>query len=214
MIYYQPGHHKDHGFPHDPFKAIISPRPIGWISTVNKDGKANLAPYSFFNAVASDPPCVMFSSGSHPDTLDKKDTQRNIEENGEFVCNIVSYEQREQMNESSIHLPYGESEIEYTGLEGIPSTQVKPPRVKGAPVHLECKYLQSVQMPCWREGHENWVVFGEVIGVHIDPSVVENGEVNVLKYNPVARLGYFDFTSVTELFDIARPDQDKKAITG
>ncbi|MBT5263607.1 MAG: flavin reductase family protein [Rhodospirillaceae bacterium] len=204
-MFFKPGTHKDHGFRHDPFKAVISPRPIGWISTLDEHGTPNLAPYSFFNAVCADPPVVMFGSGGRTDGT-KKDSQLNAEASGEFVCSIVSHAQRDHMNKTSVHLPHGENEMPPAGLEGLASKMVKPLRVKGAPVHLECKYLQSVQMPCWHESRENWVIFGEVIGIHIDESCVVDGMVDVLKYTPVARLGYMDYSEVTELFAMDRPD--------
>lgn len=205
-MFYKPGTHKESGFRHDPFKAFVSPRPIGWISTVNPSGQSNLAPYSFFNAVCSDPPCVMFASGGRSDGKGKKDSQVNAEATGEFVCSIVSQNQKEAMNQTSIHLPYGEDEMPNAGLEGETSKLIKPLRVKGAPVHLECKYMQSVQMPCWREGRENWVIFGEVIGIHVDPNIIKNGLVDVTSYQPVSRLGYMDYSTVTQLFQMERPD--------
>ena len=105
-MFYKPGSHRENGFKHDPFKAFVSPRPIGWISTINEHGQSNLAPYSFFNAVSADPPCVMFASGGRMDGKGKKDSQLNAEQTGEFVCSIVGHDQREAMNQTSIHLPY------------------------------------------------------------------------------------------------------------
>ena len=205
-MFFKPGAHKEHGLRHDPFKAFVSPRPIGWISTLNDDGVTNLAPYSFFNAVCSDPPCVMFGSSSRPDNASRKDSQINIEKTGGFVCSIVGHAQREAMNASSIHLPYGEDEMPHAGLTGEPSRLVRPLRVKGAPAHFECRYLQSVQMPCWGEGRENWVIFGEVLGIHVDESVVTDGLVDVTLYQPVSRLGYMDFATIREVYEMQRPD--------
>ena len=110
------------------------------------------------------------------------------------------------MNQTSIHLPYGEDEMPNAGLEGEASKLVKPLRVKNAPVHLECKYMQSIQMPCWHEGRENWVIFGEVVGIHVDPKIIRDGLVDVTLYQPVSRLGYMDYSAVTELFQMNRPD--------
>ena len=205
-MFYKPGSHREDGFKRDPFKAFVSPRPIGWISTINEHGQSNLAPYSFFNAVSADPPCVMFASGGRMDGKGKKDSQLNAEQTGEFVCSIVGYDQREAMNQTSIHLPYGEDEMPNAGLEGEASKLVKPLRVKNAPVHLECKYMQSIQMPCWHEGRENWVIFGEVVGIHVDPKIIKDGLVDVTLYQPVSRLGYMDYSAVTELFQMDRPD--------
>jgi flavin reductase (DIM6/NTAB) family NADH-FMN oxidoreductase RutF len=109
------------------------------------------------------------------------------------------------MNQTSIHLPYGEDEMPNAGLEGEASKLVKPLRVKNAPVHLECKYMQSIQMPCWHEGRENWVIFGEVVGIHVDPKIIKDGLVDVTLYQPVSRLGYMDYSAVTELFQMDRP---------
>ena len=146
-MFYKPGSHRENGFKRDPFKAFVSPRPIGWISTINEHGQSNLAPYSFFNAVSADPPCVMFASGGRMDGKGKKDSQLNAEQTGEFVCSIVGHDQREAMNQTSIHLPYGEDEMPNAGLEGEASKVVQPLRIKKAPVHLESKYTQSIQMP-------------------------------------------------------------------
>ena len=204
-MFYEPGQHKASGFRHDPFKAFVAPRPIGWISTIGKDGVGNLAPYSFFNAVASDPPVVMFAAGSLKGGI-KKDSLINAEETGEFVVNIVPYGLRDEMNKSSAHLPSDVDEMPASGLEGLPSTMVKPLRVKGAPVHFECKYLQTLEMPCWREGEHNWVCFGQVIGIHCDDSLLVDGKVDVTSYQPLARLGYMDYTAVGEVFSMNRPD--------
>ena len=205
-MFYKVGTHKEHGFRHDPFKAFISPRPIGWISTLSEQGDSNLAPYSFFNAVSSDPPVVFFAGGSKRGIGGPKDSQRNAETTGEFVCSIVSHAQREQMNITSLHLPHGKDEMPEAGLEGEPSVIVKPLRVKGAPVHLECKYLKSIQTPCWSENQENWVVFGEVLGIHVDESIIKNGHVDVTLYQPVSRLGYMDYATVSEIYTMDRPD--------
>ena len=205
-MFFKVGEHRRHGFARDPFKAFVSPRPIGWISTMNEEGVTNLAPYSFFNAVCSDPPCVMFAPSTRGDTGARKDSQVNIEKTGEFVCSIVSHAQREAMNASSIHLPYGEDEMPRAGLEGEPSRLVRPLRVKGAPAHFECRHLQSVQMPCWSEGRENWVVFGEVIGIHVDESIVRDGRIDVTRYQPVSRLGYMEYATVREVYEMNRPD--------
>ena len=137
---------------------------------------------------------------------EKKDSQLNAEQTGEFVCSIVGHDQREAMNQTSIHLPYGQDEMPNAGLEGEAAELVKPLRVKNAPVHLECIYMQSVEMPCWHEGRENWVIFGEVVGIHVDPKIITDGLVDVTIYKPVSRLGYMDYSTVTDLFQMDRPD--------
>jgi len=128
MIFYEPGHHKDQGFRHDPFKAVVSPRPIGWISTVDTEGRTNLAPYSFFNAMSFLPPVVVFGTGTKSDGS-PKDSQRNVEATGEFVCNIVSEALKEQMNKTAVHLPHGEDEMSLAGLEGAACTKVRSARL-------------------------------------------------------------------------------------
>lgn len=205
MIFYEPGTHKQHGFRHDPFKSFVSPRPIGWIGSVDAEGRTNLAPYSFFNAMASNPPVVVFGSGSLGDGT-KKDSQRNIEETGEFTCSIVSHALREAMNETSAHLPHGEDEMQRAGLTGAPSTMVRPLFVADAPVALECVYMQTVELPCSAAPQRNFAIFGQVVGIHVDESIVADGMVDVTRYQPVARLGYFDYTTVSEIYAMARPD--------
>lgn len=204
-MFFQPGKHKEHGFTFDPFKATISPRPIGWISTLDENGVTNLAPYSFFNAVSWSPPCVIFSGGSRKDGT-PKDSVLNAQKTGEFVCNIVSYAQREQMNQTAIHFPRGKDEMAHAGLEGLPSQMVKPLRVKGAPVHLECKYLKTIELPSGTEVERNYMILGEVVGIHIDEQYVEAGRLDVTKYRPVGRLGYMDYCAVSEVFVMNRPD--------
>jgi len=196
----------DHGLPHDPFKACVVPRPIGWVTTVNEAGVVNLAPYSFFNAVGGEPPCVVFAPGGRkadgpPDG--SKDSLANAERTGEFVCNVVTWDLREAMNVTSAPAPAGVDEAAVAGLEMVPSTLVKPPRVKASPIHLECRYLQTVDLPS--TGSRSAVVFGQVIGVHIDESVLTDGKVDMAKLKPVARLGYMDYCMVEEVFAMPRP---------
>jgi flavin reductase (DIM6/NTAB) family NADH-FMN oxidoreductase RutF len=189
-----------HGLPHDPFKALIAPRPIGWISSISKSGQVNLAPYSFFNGVSTDPNIVMFSSGGH------KDSMVNVEETGEFVCSLATYDLRDEMNQTSAALSRGENEMDFAGLEAAPSRLVAPPRVAASPVALECKYIQTVEMPIKsKSGITYHVVFGHVVGIHIDDSVIVDGLVDVTKIRPLARLGYMDYSVVDTVFSLARP---------
>ena len=195
---------RDHGLPHSPFKACVVPRPIGWITTISRDGAVNLAPYSYFNACGENPPMVMFSGGARPDgTL--KDTVANCEAQGEFVCNIATWDLRDEMNQSSAALPAGADEAAFCQLEMEPSELVTPPRVKASPIHLECRYHQTVVMPSNSGGDGNRVVFGQVVGIHIDESVLTNGLVDMAKVRPIARLGYMDYTRVDEVFAMDRP---------
>ena len=195
---------KGHGLKYNPFKGCIVPRPIGWISSISKEGITNLAPYSYFNAVAEKPPIVMFASGGAKEGVDK-DSLRNIEETGEFVVNIVSLEQKEQMIQTSSALAFNESEIEHFNIQVIPSQLIKPPRVASSPVSLECRYLQTLQLPKESDELSNKVVFGEVIAVHIDDKVLTDGKVDIRKLKPLCRLGYKEYSVILDSFELERP---------
>lgn len=188
-----------HGLRHDPFKALIVPRPIGWISTLSVDGVLNLAPYSFFNGVSTDPHIVMFASAG------RKDSLVNAEATGEFVCNFASWDQRDQMNTSSATVGPEVDEFALAGLTTTPSQTVKPPRVAGAPAHLECVYLQTVPMVARDGRHVYDVVFGEVTGIHIDDKFIIDGMLDTAAMRPIARLGYHDYAVVDEVFALKRP---------
>ena len=190
----------DHGLKFNPFKAIVAPRPIGWISTLDAEGRPNLAPYSFFNAVGDAPPMVMFSSSGH------KDSVSNVEATGEFVCNLVSFALRDAMNASSAPLPHGESEFERAGLEMAPCKLVKAPRVAAAPAALECKALQIIR-PTALDGiaTNSWIVLGQVVAVHIDDAFVKDGRLDMTGVQHLSRLGYMDYAAVTEVFELERP---------
>ncbi len=202
-MFYQP---KDgHGLPHNPFKAIVSPRPIAWISSLDSQGRANLAPYSFFNAMADNPPIVVFgSTGGKPDQPQFKDTMSNIRETGEFVVNIVSYDLKDAMNITSGNLPADIDEFETAGLEKAASIMVKPPRVAAAPAALECKLFKFVDLI----GENSAMVIGEVVGIHLADSSIVNGLFDVTTYQPLARLGYMDYTSIGDVFSLKRPEQE------
>ena len=202
-MFYTPGTHKDHGLPHNPFKAIVSPRPIGWISTISTDGKPNLAPYSFFNAVSETPPMVAFSSS--PGANGEKDSLINARDTAEFVVNIVSKEQMQAMSDTSAALDHGVSEFDFAGLAAEPASIVKAPMVAGAPCQLECKLWDIITLPQTADGQNNHLVIGQVVGIHIDDGIITDGKVDVLKFNPVARLGYMDYTAVENVFPLARP---------
>ncbi|MDO8839555.1 MAG: flavin reductase family protein [Parvibaculum sp.] len=189
----------DHGLKHDPFKALIVPRPIGWISTVSMAGVLNLAPYSFFNGVSTDPHIVMFASAG------RKDSLRNAEETGQFVCNLASWDQREAMNMSSATVGPEIDEFALAGLEKEPSRLVKPPRVKGAPAHFECVWLTTVPLVSRDGRHSYDMVLGEVVGIHIDDRFVADGMVDTAAMKPIARLGYHDYSVVDEVFTLKRP---------
>jgi flavin reductase (DIM6/NTAB) family NADH-FMN oxidoreductase RutF len=200
-MFYRPGI-DEHGLPHNPFKAIVAPRPIGWISTLDADGRTNLAPYSFFNALADRPPMVMYSSnGAKPGLGEGKDSLANIRETGEFVVNIVSFALKDRMNVSSGHYPAGEDEFARAGLTPAPCEVVNPPRVGEAPASLECRVWKIVELP----GESNVMVIGEVVGVHIDDAMIDGGRLDVTRYAPLARLGYRDYAAVREVFALDRP---------
>ncbi|WP_316013450.1 flavin reductase family protein [Roseobacter sp. HKCCA0434] len=199
-MFYRP--EDGHGLPHNPFNAIVTPRPIGWISTRGADGSENLAPYSFFNAVAYVPPQVMFASTSaKPDRDGTKDSVSNIRETGEFCVNIVAFEMRDAMNKTSG--PWGREvdEFEHAGIERAACETIACSRVAAAPAALECKLTQIVELP----GEANFTVFGEVTGVHMRDDCIVDGIFDVLAFNPLARMGYRDYTTVREKFSLARP---------
>lgn len=207
-MFYQPKNN-DHGLSKNPFNSLVIPRPIGWISTVDQDGVFNLAPYSFFNAVCYRPPTVMFSAGVSANEDKLKDSARNAELTGEFVCNLATWDMREHMNASSATLPPEKDEISLTGLTAIDSQIVNAPRIAEAPVHLECRYLQTTEIPGWDEGDVYKVIFGEVVGIHIkDEFITDDGLVDVAKMMPIGRLGYNDYTRVDSqtIFTLQRPD--------
>ncbi len=203
-MFYEPTK-RNHGLPHDPFKAIVAPRPIGWISSMDKQGRVNLAPYSFFNGVATFPPMVMFASDGF------KDSVSNVNETMEFVCNLANWDLRDAMNKTSQSVPHEVNEFELSGLTPAPSKLVKPPRVAEAPCALECKATQIVQMKGPNgDPRDNYVVFGEVVGIHIDEKYIKNGILDAAAMKPIARLGYRDYSVVTELFQMTRPDELKR----
>ncbi len=203
-MYYEPGR-MDHGLRHDPFKSLVVPRPIGWISTLDRDGVANLAPYSFFNAVSTNPHVVMFCPGARRASDPHKDSRRNAEETGEFVVNIVTEALREQMNLTSADFAPDVDEMARAGLEPLPSRRVKAPRVAGSPIHFECVYLQTVVLPSDDPVTAAAIVLGQVVGIHIDEAVMTDGIVDISKFRPIARLGYMDYTVVDNVFTMLRP---------
>ena len=195
----------NHGLPHDPFKALVVPRPIGWISTRNAAGQVNLAPYSYFNAICDRPKLVFFSS-----SMQVKDSATFAQESGEFVANLVSESLAQQMNTTSIDAPRGISEFGLAGLHEAPCRHVSAPRVAEAYAALECKVTQVI-VPRTLQGADAaaLVVIGQVVGVHIDEAILTNGLVDVSKARPVSRLGYMDFGVTTESFSMQRPKWQK-----
>ena len=199
-MFYEPKN--GHGLPHNPFNAIVTPRPIGWIATRAADGSDNLAPYSFFNAVAYDPPQVMFASTSaKPDRGDTKDSVANIRDTGVFAVNIVSFALRDAMNTTSG--PWGKDTDEFAlaDLEKVGCDTINCARVAASPATLECKLTQIVQLP----GAANFAVFGEVTGVHMRDDCMVDSMFDVKQFSPMARLGYRDYATVRETFSLTRP---------
>ena len=191
-----------HGLRHDPFKALAAPRPIGWISTLDAQGRPNLAPYSFFNAISDNPHIVVFSSSGW------KDSVANVGETGEFVCNLATWDLREQMNQSSAAADHGVSEFELAGLTQADCRMVKAPRVAETPVAMECKHLQTIQLKdVDGTAVDRWLVMGQVVGIHIDDAFVRDGMIDVTQLKPLARLGYRDYSVVESVFQMTRPGQ-------
>lgn len=200
-MFYEP-HARDRTLlPHDPFKAIIAPRPIGWISSISVAGEVNLAPYSFFNAVASTPVALLaFSSDG------RKDSVANVEATGEFVWNIPTFALRDAMNASAAPLPHGASEFAHAGLETAPSRLVRPPRVAASPCALECRLVEVIRLKTAAGVPiDNYLVIGEVVGVHIADAAIVEGRFDTAGLQPIARCGYADYAVVDRLFSLPRP---------
>ncbi|OWW01715.1 flavin reductase [Rhizobium sp. R72] len=189
-----------HGLAHDPFKAIVAPRPIGWIGSKGSDGSINLAPYSFFNAISDRPKLVMFSSAG------LKHSQRNAIETGEFTCNFVSRNLVEKMNVSSATVDYGVDEFALAGLTAKRGELVDAPYVAEAFAVLECKVTETlVPKSLTGEDSENIMVFGQVVGIRIDETIIRDGRLDMAIARPVARLGYMDYSEGSDVFEMFRP---------
>ena len=209
MIFYEPQARDRELLPHDPFKALVAPRPIGWISTVGPDGEVNLAPYSFFNALGEGPPMLGFSSDG------AKHSATFAGAVSEFVWNLVTWDLREAMNETSATLPRGASEFEHAGLEMAPSRLVRPPRVAAAHCAMECRVVHTAELHDV-DGHsaDQFLVVGQVVGVHLDERfVTPDGRVDTARLRPIARCGYLgDYAVVDELFEMLRPGTAPRAV--
>jgi flavin reductase (DIM6/NTAB) family NADH-FMN oxidoreductase RutF len=201
MLFYEP-HARDARLRHDPFKAIVAPRPIGWISTIDRDGSVNLAPYSFFNAIGEGPPMLAFSSSG------AKDSATYAAQTGEFVWNLATWELREAMNATSALLPRGSSEFARAGLELAPCRLVAPPRVATSPCAMECKVVHHAQL---HDVHgrpaQQYLFVGQVVGVHLaEEAIGDDGTVRTAALHPVARCGgVADYAVVTQTFEMFRP---------
>ena len=212
-MFYEPKRN-NHGLAHDPFKSCVVPRPIGWISTVGGDGVANLAPFSQFQNLTFDPPYVMFAANQKTDGR-RKDSVVNAEQSGEFVYNMVTYDLREAMNLSAQQVPPEVDEFELAGVTKAPSKLVRAPRVAESPIHFECRYHQTVRLPGNGTMGTVDIVFGQIIGIHIkDEFIQPDGKLNILKIRPLARLGYYDYTSIESVFEMIIPGPDEKVRSG
>jgi flavin reductase (DIM6/NTAB) family NADH-FMN oxidoreductase RutF len=189
----------DHGFQYDPFKAIVAPRPIGWISTLSESGAANLAPYSFFNAFAEEPHYVAFGSGGYKHTI------ANVERSKEFAVNLATFSLREAMNATSASVASHSDEFELAGLTKTQCEFIAAPRVGESPVALECRHFQTVPLPDDEGRVSDWLVIGRVIGIHIADQFITDGRVDTSAMQPIARLGYSEYATVTEAWRMRRP---------
>ena len=208
-MYFRPGLHKEAGLSFSPIKAIVSPRPIGWISSCGKDCSINLAPYSYFNAISELPPMVMFSSAPSGN-VQHKDSLRNVTETEEFVVNVVSAALGDAMNITSADFAYGKNEFTAASLEMADCNTVKVPRVAAAPAALECKLWKVIELPKPEtDGAETGIagvmVIGTITGIHIADETVKDGKIDVTSYRPLARLGYMDYARINDVFSMPRP---------
>ena len=209
MIFFEPEKRDRTLFPHDPFKGLVVPRPIGWISSMSKAGQVNLAPYSFFNGVLSRPRIVSFCSET------EKDAATFAVESGEFAWSMATWDLRDKMNATSEGLPRGQSEFEFAGLATAPCRLVRAPRVADSPAAMECKVTQVVRV-LDVEGRETGgvVVYGQVIGVHIDERFMKDGRFDLAAVQPIARCGYDEYTVVERVFSLKRPESGGNSFGG
>jgi flavin reductase (DIM6/NTAB) family NADH-FMN oxidoreductase RutF len=209
MTFFEPESRDKQMFPWDPFKGVVVPRPIGWISSASKSGQVNLAPYSFFNGVLSRPRIVNFCSET------EKDAAAFAIESGEFCWSMATWDLREQMNLTAEALPRGQSEFSYAKLTTAPCKLIKAPRVAASPAALECKVTQVVRVKDV-DGKETGgvMVFGQVIGMHLDERYMKNGRFDLAAVKPIARCGYDEYTVIKEVFAMTRPASGGNAAGG
>jgi len=212
-MYYDPDKN-DHGLSHSPFKSCVVPRPIGWISTISPDGIHNLAPYSQFQNLTFDPPYVMFAANQN--TLGKrKDSVINAEQTGEFVYNMATYNLRDAMNKSAAEVPPDIDEFELAGLTKAASIMVKPCRVAESPIQFECRYHQTIRLPGNGPMGTVDIVIGRVVMIHIKDDVIRpDGRLDIVKIRPLARLGYYDYTTVDSIFEMVIPGNNEALLIG
>ena len=187
------------------FKSLIVPRPIGWISSKNNEGQINLAPYSFFNAIATIPPMVVIGPGGYSKSGNNKDTLLNIKNNPEFVCNFVSWDVKDIMNESSYSFDNNESEIEKLNIEIEDSTMVSIPRVKLSPAHFECTLFKIIDLPSDSKGNPNHLIIGNIVGINISDKIIKNDRIDIGELKPISRMGYDEYALINTIFTMKRP---------
>ena len=187
------------------FKSLIVPRPIGWISSKNNNGQINLAPYSFFNAIATNPPMVVIGPGGYSKSGNNKDTLLNIKNNPEFVCNFVSWDVKDIMNESSYSFDNNESEVEKLNIETEDSNMVSIPRVKLSPAHFECTLFKIIELPSDSRGNPNHLIIGNIIGINISDKIIKNDRIDIGELKPISRMGYDEYALINTIFSMKRP---------
>ena len=187
------------------FKSLIVPRPIGWISSKNNNGQINLAPYSFFNAIATNPPMVVIGPGGYSKSGNNKDTLLNIKNNPEFVCNFVSWDVKDIMNESSYSFDNNESEVEKLNIETEDSNMVSIPRVKLSPAHFECTLFKIIDLPYDSRGNPNHLIIGNIIGINISDKIIKNDRIDIGELKPISRMGYDEYALINTIFSMKRP---------
>ena len=212
-MYYDP-EKNDHGLVRGPFKSCVVPRPIGWISTVSMDGIDNLAPYSQFQNLGFDPAFVMFSA-NQGERGRRKDSVINAEETGGFVYNMATYDLRDAVNRSASPVPPEVDEFQLAGVTKAPSIRVKPCRIAESPIQFECQYYQTVRLPGRNGLGASDIVIGRVVLIHIkDEFILPDGRIDILKIRPLARLGYYDYTTIDSTFEMRIPGASDQMMGG
>jgi flavin reductase (DIM6/NTAB) family NADH-FMN oxidoreductase RutF len=203
-MFYDP-EKNDHGLPQDPCKSLVVPRPVGWISTISAEGFHNLAPYAQFQMMNADCPYVLVGCGQQRSGK-RKDTVVNIEQTGEFVCNMATYDLRAAVAATGADLPPEGDEFVLAGLTKAPSIRVKPCRVAESPIHLECRYHQTIRLPGYTPANSIDLIVGKVVLIHIADEVIDaSGKIDVLKMRPLARAGMQDYSCIERVFEVPRP---------
>jgi len=212
-MFYDPDKN-DHGLRRNPFKSCVVPRPIGWISSISAEGIHNLAPFSQFQNLTFDPPYVMFAANQN--SLEaRKDTVVNVEQTGEFVYNMATYDLRDAVNRSAAEVPPEVDEFSLAGVTKAPSIKVRPCRVAESPVQFECRYYQTIRLPGNGPMGTVDVIIGRVVFVHIkDEVLTQDGRLDILKVRPLARLGYYDYTTVDSIFEMVIPGNNDRLLIG